>query len=311
MDTRQEVKSLKKALRALTFMNQKGDSTVTEVAKAIGVPRPTSYRILETLASEGYVEKQPHSGLYRITSMVQRLSSGFQDEELLLEVAKPLVRGLGEEMGWPITIYTPRENHMIARINTDYDCPSALERFHVGYAGPILDATSGYCYLAHCSELECGERVQIALRNGNHVVSARGMDDMRYLAVNANQSHMTLFNNDNYDEICYLIKTVRAQGFCNIERKIYREGNVGVPLILDGRPIGAIVLRYIKSVMKNTNRIQDFYVPRLKRLAQDVITAYVKRREEIEAAVAPGRAKSAALKVARPKAATATEARNS
>ena len=61
MDSRQEIKSLKKALRALTFMNQKGDATVTDVARAVGIPRTTAHRVLATLACESYVEKQPAS----------------------------------------------------------------------------------------------------------------------------------------------------------------------------------------------------------------------------------------------------------
>ena len=90
MDSRQEIKSLKKALRALTFMNQKGDATVTDVARAVGIPRTTAHRVLATLASEGYVEKQPPSDYYRITSRVQKLAAGFQVEQQLLEVAKSL-----------------------------------------------------------------------------------------------------------------------------------------------------------------------------------------------------------------------------
>ena len=39
MDDRQEVKSLKKALRVLKVMNQKGDATVSDIAAEIGVPR--------------------------------------------------------------------------------------------------------------------------------------------------------------------------------------------------------------------------------------------------------------------------------
>ena len=82
MDSRQEIKSLKKALRALTFMNQKGDATVTDVARAVGIPRTTAHRVLATLASEGYVEKQPPSDYYRITSRVQKLAQGFIFEDI-------------------------------------------------------------------------------------------------------------------------------------------------------------------------------------------------------------------------------------
>lgn len=284
MDARHEVKSLKKALRVLTFLNQRGDATVSDVAKAIGVPRPTSYRILETLASEGYVEKQEHSVFYRITSRVQGLAVGFQDEEVLLEVAKPMIIELGRELGWPITVYTPRDRKMVVRLNTDYDCALALERWSVGFAVPMLHATSGYCYLAHCPPSEREAILQRAEEEGEELEpNYQPPGEGRYLTVTDNlSSHLTRFNRDRREELNLLIKQVRDRGFCNIEFKHYREGNVGVPLVLDGKPIGGIVMRYIKSVMKNTDRIQKLYVPKLQQLAHDIIDAYVEPPMRIE-----------------------------
>jgi IclR family mhp operon transcriptional activator len=270
MDERHELKSLKKALRVLAFINQRGDATVSQVATAIGLPRPTAYRIMETLACEGYIEKLSHSVFYRITSLVRALAAGFQDQELLLEVAKPKIMALGRELGWPITLYTPRGINMIVRLNTDHDSALALERWSVGYAVPILDATSGYCYLSHCDAAEREELVAAALQAEAHLTSGDGPDAMRYLTVTDNHSHLTRFNQTRREEIDYLVKLVRERGFCNIEFKRYPEGNVGVPLCLGGKPVGGLVMRYIKSVMKNTGRIQDYYVPRLQELAREI-----------------------------------------
>ena len=274
MDARHEVKSLKKALRVLKFMNERGDTTVSDVAKAVGVPRPTSYRILETLASEGYVEKQEHSVFYRITSRVQGLAVGFKDEELLLEIAKPLIADLGRELGWPVTLSTPRGGKMIVRTNTDFDCALALERWSIGFAIPMLLSTGGFCYLAHCPTAEREELLRHedagAIPGPNFLEPGEG----RYLSLADDIRHLTRFNRNSYEEVLQLVRQTREYGFCNIEFKSYREGNVGVPLILDGKPIGGLVMRYIKSVMKNTDRIERIYVPRLTRLADDIVVAY-------------------------------------
>ena len=232
MDAREQVKSLKKSLRVLAFMNQRGDATVSQVAMAVGLPRPTAYRIMETLVSEGYLAKLPHSVFYRITSLVQVLATGFQDEELLLEVARPRIMALGQELGWPITLYTPRGINMVVRLNTDHDSALALQRWNVGYAVPLLDATSGYCYLAHCPSVEREELVGAALRAESFATASDGPDAMRYLTVTDSYSHLTRFNQTRAEEIDYLIKLVRERGFCNIEFKRYPEGNVGVPLML-------------------------------------------------------------------------------
>ena len=255
MDERHELKSLKKALRVLAYLNERGDGTVSQVATAIGLPRPTAYRIMETMACEGYLEKLPHSIFYRITSRVRVLAAGFRDEELVLELAKPKIIALGSELGWPITLYTPHGINMIVRLNTDHDSALALERWNVGYAVPLLDATSGYCYLAHCAAAERETLITAALHAEAHATTGDGPDAMRYLTVTGSQGHLTRFNQTRTEEIAYLIQLVRERGFCNIEFKRYPEGNVGVPLVMDGKAVGGLVMRYIKSVMRNTDRI--------------------------------------------------------
>jgi IclR family mhp operon transcriptional activator len=257
MDERQEVKSLKKALRALTFLNTHGESTVTEVACAIGVPRTTAYRLLETLAAEGYMEKQPHSVVYRLTSMVQRLSAGFGDTDLVVEVAKPLIHHTGEEIGWPIAFATPRGKDMVVRVITDHDTTLAIDRYMIGFTTPILHAPSGFCYLAYCDE-DTREQVVEMTREAHP-----GMDSLR-------------FDNDYLE---YMFAQVRARGFCHILFSEYSEGGLAVPVVIGGRPIGGLVMRYIKSAMRS-HEVESRYAPRLRELAARIAAEYEMRASQ-------------------------------
>lgn len=254
MQERQEVKSLKKALRALTFLNGNGDSTVTEVACAIGVPRTTSYRLLETLASEGYVEKQPHSNIYRLTSLVQTLSAGFGHSDLIVEVAKPLINRLGREVRWPFALATPQGAQMVVRIATDHDTPLAIDRYMIGFRTPMLHAPTGLCYLAYC---EAGKRASILelARQDEQARDARRDGDL---------------------DIDYTLEMIRRQGFCHRRFAQYREGGLAVPLFADGRVVGGIVMRYTKSAMK-ASQLEEHYVPIVRKLAADIAAAYDRR----------------------------------
>lgn len=248
MAERDEIKSLKKALRAITFLNQHGDVTATQVAQGIGVPRGTAYRLLQTLAAEGYVDKLPSSDIYRLTSLVRRLAAGFQDEDLLIEIARPLLAEAQRELGWSIALSTPRGTEMVVRLNTDHDSPLALIRYGVGASLPILLSTCGYCYLAHCTASERESIVNTSLQQVNPRVPI------------------------HFDrpQIQQLTDEALANGFCHLEFDHYREGNLGVPLLLAGRPVGGIVMRYIKSTLRNTDRLRETYAPRLQRLARDI-----------------------------------------
>ncbi|MCE4552900.1 helix-turn-helix domain-containing protein [Roseateles cellulosilyticus] len=261
MAERDEIKSLKKALRAITFMNQHGDVTATQVAQGIGVPRATSYRLLQTLASAGYVDKLPNSDIYRLTSLVRHLAAGFRDEELLIEIARPLLAEAQRELGWAIALSTPRDTEMVVRLNTDHDSPLALIRYGVGASLPILLSTCGYCYLAHCQPAERESIVNTTLER----------DELRR-AVHFDRP-----------QIQQLIDDARLNGYCHLEFDHYREGNLGVPLLLAGRPVGGIVMRYIKSTLRNKDKLREVYAPRLQKLARDIA-----ERHPAQAAAAPG-----------------------
>jgi IclR family mhp operon transcriptional activator len=254
MDDRQEVKSLKKALRVLKVMNQKGDATVSDIASAIGVPRTTAYRLLETLATEGYIERQPHSPYYRLTSEVLLLASGFQSENLLLEIARPLISDLGARIGWSLSLATPRSTEMVTRITTNHDTALALDRYMIGLGVPMLHATTGFCYLAHCTDSEREILIGMARASG---------DPLQSLA-------------HHRDKLESVLQRVRSRGFCNLEFSTYREGNVGVPLLTGARPLGGIVMRYIKSAMTGQKLLKE-YIPQLTDLSQRISQEYESR----------------------------------
>jgi IclR family mhp operon transcriptional activator len=251
MDSRQEVKSLKKALKTLIVLNERGEATVTDVAVSVGVPRPTAYRLLETLASEGYVEKQDHSTIYRLTSLVRSLAAGFSEQDLAVEVAKPLIKELGRELGWPIALATPASSQMVVRITTDYENPRAIDRYMVGFNVPILHAPAGYCYLAFCEQAERERVIEL---------SRQSSDPRERLARNRERLEL-------------LLNRVREDGFCTREYAAYREGGLGVPLLINGVPIGGVVMRYLKSAMK-IGQLQSDYVPELQKLGERINSAF-------------------------------------
>ena len=254
MDERQEIKSLKKALRALTFLNCHGESTVTEVACAVGVPRTTSHRLIETLAAEGYVEKQPHSHVYRLTSMVQQLSAGFGDCDLVIEVAKPLIQAVGRSVRWPLALATPQGSDMMVRIATDHDTPLAIDRYFIGFRTPMLHAPTGLCYLAYCDEPARASLLDLARRTRSATTPE--------------------FRSDA--ELEFMFDQIRRDGFCHIRFAQYREAGLAAPLLVNGKVVAGIVMRYIKSTMK-ASQVEEQFGPIIKTLSTEIAAAYARR----------------------------------
>ena len=251
MQDQEGVKSVKKVLRVLRFLNSHGDSTVSDVARGIGVPRTTAYRLLHTLSGEGYVEKQPHSDVYRITSLVKRLSSGFGDSELIVEVASPLISRAGSEIRWPLAFATPRGENMVVRITTDFDTALAVDRYMIGFTTPILHSPTGFCYLAYCDET-IRRSIMDAAQMSHHT-----QDGFIYQG----------------RRLEYFLMQVRTRGYCHICYKEYPEGGLAIPVMVEGKIVGGLIMRYMKSILMQ-DQLEGQYLPIMRRLADDISTAY-------------------------------------
>src|SRR5690606_29472148 len=61
----------------LVVLNQQCVSTVHDIHRATGMPKPTIVRLLETLIAAGFVSRIPDGKGYQVTSQVSALSCGF------------------------------------------------------------------------------------------------------------------------------------------------------------------------------------------------------------------------------------------
>jgi len=262
MDEHLEIKSLRKALRVLRFLNLNGDATVSEVALAIGVPRATSYRLLLNLASEGYVERHDHSNLYRLTSLVHELSSGFSEGDLFVEAAKSVMRESINKIRWPLALATPCGAEMIVRAVTDHDTPLAIDRYYVGFRVPLMHAPAGLCYLAYCPDEELQNVLTLA-KDSKVLLGAWPFKE---------------------SELHYMLEEIRRKGYCHIRFPQYREGGLAVPLFTgEGKVMAGIVMRYVKTAMKPA-AFEEQCLPLIKTLSADITAAYSLRLQNLRAA---------------------------
>jgi IclR family mhp operon transcriptional activator len=265
MASRDNLSSLKRGLRALSLLNLREVITATELATELRLPRTTARRVLDTLVEEGYAEKLTREHKYRLTPMVNVLSSGFSDESWIAHVAEPLLAKKTIEIGWPLVVATPSGDQMMVRVSTDRLTPLALDHFGVGFKTPMLHGTSGHVMLAFMSQQHREATLQV-IRSSTDPKQALAREDARIRSI---------------------ITMVRSQGFAHIIYKEYPEASVGVPIFLNGVARACLLMGYVKAALKPA-QIVDKYVPQLKSLSE-AITAGVSemriRRRETQRAV--------------------------
>jgi len=265
MASRDNLSSLKRGLRALSLLNLREVLTATELAMELRLPRTTARRVLDTLVEEGYAEKIAREHKYRLTPMVNVLSSGFSDESWIAHVAEPLLAKKTIEIGWPLVVATPSGDQMMVRVSTDRLTPLALDHFGVGFKTPMLHGTSGHVMLAFMSQQHRELTLQV-IRSSSDPKQALAREDARIRSI---------------------VNLVRSQGFAHIIYKEYPEASVGVPIFLNGVARACLLMGYVKAALKPA-QIIDKYVPQLKSLSE-AITAGVSemriRRRETQRAV--------------------------
>jgi len=167
-----QVRSLTRGLELLRLLNQQASATTQELAEASGLARPTTYRLLETLRSIGLVERaRSHEG-YRLTSKVRTLSSGFQNDSWVVEIATPALMKLGQEVLWPAALLTFEQDAMVVRESTHPFSPLSIYRGMEGRRIPMLSTAGGRAYLAFCPDDErCGILERLAKGNNEEEAS--------------------------------------------------------------------------------------------------------------------------------------------
>ena len=233
-----EVRALTRGLDVLTEVNR-GTRSVAGIAAAVGLRRPTVYRLLETLLERGYLVRSDNDATYRPSSMVRGLSEGFRDEAWIAEVAVPALHELLEQVQWPSDLATFDGEAMIALESTHRSSALSVHRPIASRRIAMVSAL-GMAYLAFCPERE---RRKILARLRRSTVPEDRWWRRRTAASTA-------------------LATTARLGFANVEGEI-QEGimAVAVPVFYRKRPLACINVVVTRTAMAPSEMARRFLAP--------------------------------------------------
>lgn len=142
------VRSLERGLKILEALNRSHGTKAQQLARMVELPRPTVYRLLETMENLGYITRSKSDDSWNLTAQVKSLSSGFHDDVWVTRVAAPILHDLGRELLWPLDLVTFENDAMIVRESTHAESPFSIDRGMAGAHLPILQTSGGRAYLA-------------------------------------------------------------------------------------------------------------------------------------------------------------------
>lgn len=237
------IRALNRGLEVLTELNRLERAAINTLANSVGLPRTTTYRILETLRLAGYVERDAHDDCYRPTIMVRALSDGFDDEAMVAHIAKPHLAALCAAIVWPIAIATPSGAAMMIRETTDMQSPLALEQYGAGIRVPMLTSAAGRAYLTYCTPPQREALLELLARSS--------LPEDRL--------------GRNRAEVERVLNETRTQGFgmASRARRVSEETSLAIPVRVKEGVVATISVRYAATAVPLRTAIDQF-LPKMR-----------------------------------------------
>ena len=243
------VRALSRGLNILRFLNRAGAARVAEIAFALGLPRPTVYRLLNTLEDEGYVLYSGTDSRVRLSPLAAALGDSSSTRSRLCQIAAPILTKFTDAHAWPVDLSTYEDAHMVIQESTHSRSPLSVDPGMVGYPLPMLRSSSGRAYLSVCQERE--REIIIDLLRAENIA-----EDLPFLQKSWLDQNLT---------------TYFKQGFATRGPRSFRPktSSLAVPIIVDERVIGCLSVIWVTKAMKLERAIERYAVA-LQKIAIEI-----------------------------------------
>jgi IclR family mhp operon transcriptional activator len=235
------VRAFKRGLDVLQEVNRSGGIRAGDVARALDLPRPTVYRLLETLEELGYVARSASDDRFRVTRRALSLGDGYDAGVVICQAAAPYLAELSKTLVWPVDLSTYENAAMVVQETTHSRSPVSIDRGMIGRRLPMLRTSAGRAYLAACRPRE-RDLIISQLRRIDEA------DDRPFL------------DDDRFDR---MIAETQARGYAIRSEGEYnpKTASIAVPIVRNEIVFGCISIIWIRTALAVNDAIVSFAAP--------------------------------------------------
>ncbi|MEY9110691.1 IclR family mhp operon transcriptional activator [Bradyrhizobium yuanmingense] len=232
------VRAFKRGLDVLQEVNRSGGIRAGDVARALDLPRPTVYRLLETLEELGYIARSASDDRFRVTRRALSLGDGYDPGVVICQAAAPYLADLSKKLVWPVDLSTYENAAMVVQETTHSRSPLSIDRGMIGKRLPMLRTSAGRAYLAACP---ARERYLII----NDLRRIDEVDDRPFL---------------DQGRLDRMIAETAARGYAIRSEGEYnpKTASIAVAIVRDGAVFGCISIIWIRSALGIEEAVAQF-----------------------------------------------------
>ncbi len=147
------VRAVDRAVAILRCFSVRSPSmSVAQIQAAVGLSRPTVYRLLETLEGTGLIRSEGNPQRFRLAHGVMQLAHVWLAGLNLPELARPMVEALRDQTGETAAFFVPRGDMRLCVLEYRSHEVLAVSR-GIGDMGRLTDGASGKAMLAFMSDV--------------------------------------------------------------------------------------------------------------------------------------------------------------
>lgn len=234
------IRSVERGFQVLEALNRRHGASAQELSRSVKIPRPTVYRLLETMRRLGYVTRSETDECWHLTAQIKTLSAGFHDDVWVTRIAAPLLHDLGRRVLWPVDLVTYENGAMVIRETTHAESPFSIDRGMAGTRLPLLETSGGRAFLAFSPAAE------------RDVV----LQDLR----RSRKPHDQVARDRDYVE--RLMGEVRRAGYGSRSEGFNpHTSSISVPVVVDRRVKACVSMIWIKKAMKVDEAVSKYLAP--------------------------------------------------
>lgn len=237
--TENQLSSVRNALRMLkSFSMEEPEKRVSDLSESLGLNKSTVSRTMATLASEGFVFKNPETNKYRLGLSIVSLSGIVNNNTDIYKESLPVLNKLVESCGETAHISVLDNYEVIYLQKVECNHPVRFLT-HVGKRNPLYCTSAGKVLLAYAKD----DVVETVIENGLKAFTKNTITDPDQL-----RKHLKKIKQDGY---AYSFEEL-SEGVNSIATPIYDyNGNVVSALSVVG-PKQRIDNQKLKAITQQT-----------------------------------------------------------
>ena len=225
-DNKYQIKVLQKVFRVFDLFNEKvTELSASQITSMLNYNQSTVFRILANLENDGYLDKNPETGKYRLGVRLFILGNLVMPFHHLKTHAKPLLRELNRESGETVHLAVLHQNQVLY-----------VDKLESNRTLRVVVSRVGFKLPAHCSGV------------GKVLLAYMPREDARAAVEETGLPAFTDNTITTWNQLKEALQKVRNQGFATDEEEIELGLKcVAAPVFVDGKVTAAVSLSVPKE----------------------------------------------------------------